>query len=68
MTEKLAEKTAEDFGMGHGLKLSVELELPRLESLPQCFDEFATEDLAEDCFRDKELAAPGTNPLRVIRR
>ena len=68
VTEKLAEKTAEDFGMGHGLELSVELEFPRRESLPQCFDELATEDLAENCFRDKEVVTPGTNPLRVIRR
>src|SRR5260370_41214316 len=67
VTKKLAEKTAEEFGMGHGLELSMELELPRRESLPQCLDELATEDLAENCFRDKEGVRPGTNPLRVIR-
>ena len=68
VTEKLAEKTAEDFGMGHGLELSVELEFPRRESLPQCLDELAAEDLAENRFREKEVATPGTNPPRVIRR
>jgi hypothetical protein len=67
VAEKLAEETTEDFGMGHGFELSMELEFPRGESLPQCFDELATEDFAENCFREKEALAPGTNPLRVIR-
>jgi hypothetical protein len=68
VTEELAEKTAEDFGLGEGLELSVELEFPRRESPLQCFDELATENLAENCFRDKEVIAPGTHPMRVIRR
>jgi hypothetical protein len=58
----------EDFGLRQGLELSAELKLSRREGLLQGFDELATEDLTENCFRDKEVVIPGTNPLRVIRR
>jgi hypothetical protein len=68
VAEELAEKTMEDFGLRQRLELSVELKLPRREGLLQGFDELATEDLTENCFRDKEAVTPGTNPLRVIRR
>ena len=68
VTEELAEKTAEDFGLRQGFELSVELEFARRESLLQGFDELATENLTENGFRDKEVVAPGTNPTRVIRR
>jgi hypothetical protein len=68
VTEKLAEKTAEDFGLCHGLELPVELEFSRRKSPLQCLDELATEDLAQNCFRDKAAITSGTNPLRAIRR
>ena len=68
VAEELAKKTAEDLGLRQGLELSVELKLPRCEGLLQGFDELATEDLTENCFRDKEVFTPGTNPQRVIRR
>src|SRR6266481_4028414 len=68
VAEELAEKTAEHFGLRHGLELPVELELPRRERMLQGFDELAAKDLAENCFRDKEVVAPGTNPMGVIRR
>ncbi len=67
VTEKLAEKIPEAFGLCKGLELSVELEFPRGESLLQGFDELATKNLAENAFRDKEVMTPGTNPMRVIR-
>src|ERR1039457_120486 len=66
--QSLAEKTVEDFGLRQGLELSVELKLSRREGLLHGFDELATEDFAENCFRDEEVAAPGTNPACVIRR
>jgi hypothetical protein len=59
VAEELAEKTVEDFGLCQGLELSVELKLLLLQG----FDELATEDLAENCFRDKKVVAPGTNPV-----
>ena len=65
--EELAEKTGEDFGLRQGFELSVELEFARRESLLQGFDELATENLPENCFRDKEVMTSGTNPTRVIR-
>jgi len=68
VAEELAEKTVEDFGLRQGLELSVELKLPRREGLLQGLDELATEDLTENCFRDKEVVTPRANPLRVIRR
>ena len=68
VAEELAEKTVEDFGLRQGLELSVELKLSRREGLLHGFDELATEDFAENCFRDEEVAAPGTNPACVIRR
>src|SRR5260370_40249681 len=68
VTEEVTEKTAEDFGLRQHLELSVEPKLPRRERLAQGFDELATEDLAENSFRDKEVVAPGANPLGGIRR
>jgi hypothetical protein len=68
VTEELTEKTAEDLGLRQRLELSVEPELARRERLAQGFDELATEDLAENRFRDKEVVAAGTNPMGVIRR
>src|SRR6266567_4466014 len=68
VTEELTEKTTEDFGLRQRLVLSVEPKLPRHERLLQGFDELATEDLAENGFRDKEVVAAGTNPMGVIRR
>jgi len=67
VTEKLAKKIPEGFGLCKGLELSVELEFARGESLLQGLDELATKNLAENAFRDKEVMTPGTNPMRVIR-
>src|ERR1039458_3886341 len=68
VAEELAEKTVEDFGLRQGLELSGKLKHSRREGLLHGFDELATEDFAENCFRDEEVAAPGTNPACVIRR
>lgn len=46
----------------------MKLKLSCSEGLLQCVDEFAAEDLAENCFGEKEVVAPGMNPIGVIRR
>jgi len=68
VTEKLAEKTAEGVGLRQGSELSAELKLSRGEGLFQGFGKLATEDLAENCLGDEEVAAPGANPVCVIGR
>ena len=48
--------------------MPVELEFAGGEGLLESDGELATEDLAEDRLREKEVLAPRTNPTRVIRR
>ena len=68
VAEKLADKSAENLRLGEGLELPMELEFAGGKRLLECLDEFATENLAEDSYREKEVAIPGRNPMRVIRR
>src|ERR1017187_3065123 len=68
VAEDLAEKTVEAFGLRRGLGLSGELKLSRREGLFHGFDELATEDFAENCFRGEECAGEAGKPARVSRR
>ena len=67
-SEKLAEKTSEQLGLSEALQEAVELELSGSPDLFQCVPEFPAEDLAENCFREKEIVTMGPHPAGVIGR
>src|SRR5260370_33036561 len=68
MTEKLTDKTPPQLGLSEALEQAVKAELSGSTGLLQCLHEFATEHLAENCYGEKEVVAPGINPMGVVRR
>ena len=55
VTEELAEKTAEDFGLRQGFELSVELKLPRREGLLDLAPTESRGDGGQNCLHDMSI-------------
>jgi hypothetical protein len=66
--KELADEAVKESGLNQTLQSTMELELSRCVSLLEGVEEFPTEDLAQNPFREKEAARSGPYPLRVIPR
>ena len=65
---ELMDQAAEELGLNQSAKYAMKDQLSGGVSLPERFEKFAAEDLAENAFREKEARAARAFPVGVIRR